>query len=128
MNTDYYSETFLASKVIPTLFGQYNNIDIRGIYVRNQQNLQWRCAFLKIYFTKDSRAAIENIYKQKRNLVSVKEDNLKFVSECVDITQAFRLLKEVNNMKVTIDGLTAELHPLSQNLFDSKKLDRTHTF
>jgi len=62
MNIDYHKGTFLASKVIPTLCGQYNSIDVRGIYVRNQQNSQWHCAFLKAYFTKDSKNAIESIY------------------------------------------------------------------
>jgi len=124
MNIDHHRGTFLASKVIPTLRGQYNSIDIRGICARNQQNPEWHCVFLKVYFTKDSKDAIESIHKQKSKLISVKEDNLKFVSEGADITQATRLLEQVNDMKVQIDGLSAELHPLSQNLFESKKLDR----
>ena len=73
MNTDYYSTTFLASKILPILCDQYSNIDIRGIYVKNQQNPQWHRVFLRIYFTKDSRDVIENIYEQKKKLVSVNE-------------------------------------------------------
>jgi hypothetical protein len=46
------------------------------------------------------------------------------VSNCADIAQALRLLEEVNDKKVKIDGLSAKLHPYSQNLFESKKLDR----
>jgi hypothetical protein len=84
MNVDYHSRTFLASKVIPTLCGQYNNIDIRGIYVRNQQNPKWHCAFLKVYFTKDSKDTIEHIYKQKRELVAVVRSNPNQLQDIID--------------------------------------------
>jgi hypothetical protein len=51
----------LTSKVFSGLCGQYKNIDIRAIDVRNQSNPQWYCAFLKIYFTNDIKDAIEDI-------------------------------------------------------------------
>jgi hypothetical protein len=67
-NIDYYNQSSLASKIIPTLSGQYKNIDIRAIYVRNQANPKWHCAFLKVYFTKDSKDLIQDIHKQKNKL------------------------------------------------------------
>jgi len=105
--------------LIPTLQGQYKNIDIRAIFVKNKDNSRWYCAFLKVYFTRDNKATIENIHQEKQSLISIKDHNLKFVSECVDITEAMKVLKEINSMKITINGATATLHPYSQNLFDS---------
>lgn len=60
--------------------------------------------------------------------MSVNESDLKFVSECVNIADALNLLKNINDMKVTIDGITARLHPLSQNLFGAKNWIRINTF
>src|SRR5690242_8687204 len=107
----FYKHSFIGAKVIPTLRDQYKNIDIRAIYAKNKDNPQWRCVFLKVYFTKDGKEAIEAIHRDKHGLLSTNDSNLEFQSECKHITAAESLLKEINNMNITINGIKATLHP-----------------
>jgi hypothetical protein len=67
---DWYGHSFLGSKVIPALQGQYKSIDIRAIIVKGNDNLEWYCAFLKVYFTKDDKTTIEQIHEKKHRLMS----------------------------------------------------------
>jgi hypothetical protein len=110
----------MGSKVLPALQGQYKNLDTRAVFVKSKNKSQWDCTFLKVYFTRDSKGTIEEIHEEKCKLTSLKDNNLKFVSECIDINEAVNLLKEINNKKITIDGITATLQPYSQNIFDPK--------
>lgn len=107
---DWYGHSFVGSKVIPTLQGQYKNINIRAIIVKGKDNPQWYCALLKVYFTKDEKTTIEEIHQKKHRLTSIKDDNLKFVAECTDISEAERVLRELNKMKITINTRTTALH------------------
>lgn len=110
-NDGWYGHSFLGSKVIPALKGQYKNIDIRAIIVKGKDNLQWYCAFLKVYFTNADKTKIEQIHQGKHRLMLIKDDNLKFVAECTDISEAKRVLTKLHEMKITINTTTTAFYP-----------------
>lgn len=112
------NESPLGSKILPALISQYKNIDIRGIFARTKgQN--WYCVFLKIYLTKESKVTINDIHKNKHDLISTKDDNIRFLSDCLEVIEIYAILAEMSHKRITIQGESAGLHPCSQNIFDS---------
>ena len=113
-----YHQSALGSKIIPVFQGQYNSIDIRGIFVRKNIQDKWRCVFLKMFFTKQSINEIEEIHSKKKNLIETKNDNLIFLAECKNIYDSQKLLEEISDIHITIEGIKGTLHPFSQNILE----------
>ena len=111
-----YHQSTIGSKIISAFQGQYNNIDIRGIFVKRDKQKTWRCIFLKILFTKQSVKEIEEMHNQIKNLIETKDDNLDFLVECKNINETQKIFEEISDKHIIINGIKGTLDPNSQNI------------
>jgi hypothetical protein len=113
--------------VLPILDKMYENIDIRCILVKSQDNT-WHSAFLKIYFTKESNENVLHIYKKKEPFRTILKDaRLMLVSECKDISESETIFNEIEKGEITISGIPIDLlSEQSKNIFSHSLLSNEH--
>jgi hypothetical protein len=99
----------LLTKGLPILDKMYKDIDLRAVLVKSRQD-EWHSAFLKIYFTKDSKDNVQNAHRNKESFKTITEDaNLRLISECKDINEMHTILYEIEQGQIIINGIPIKL-------------------
>ncbi len=97
-------------KILALLRTTYESIDIRGVFALSiQENGIWRCPLLKIRFTNHSLKEIDKIYEKKfASLGKIDYPEFKIIFECRSIDKFDQTIKELNDMRVQLGGITAQ--------------------
>jgi len=99
----------MGTRILPILKKMYKNIDIRAILVKSKDN-KWNSAFLKIFFTKESKTNVQYIHKSKESFRTIlKDPNLMVVSEYKDIAETQAMFDEIKEGRITINENTVTL-------------------
>lgn len=94
--------------IFPVLKKTYKSMDVRGIFVYSNNDRGWKCAFLKIYFTKLGIADIEGQYNKIFDLYKkIDKNDFKVICETKSIEELDTIFEDIENMKIRMDNLEA---------------------
>jgi hypothetical protein len=113
---------WILKDTINELKDTYNSLDLRAILFYSVDNRDWFSGFLMITFTNKSKKDVLQEHKVlMQNSDVPNEADLKVVMECQPISDIDRIISEIDNMRISIGGITARLPTtLSQGLSREK--------
>lgn len=102
------------NQVYRILKNQFKSIDMRGIFAYSHNERIWRCAFLKLYFTKLDTTQINKIHENIIEKYKIKDQvDFRIFFEARKIEEEDSILKDIQNSHVKMSNIDAR--PMGSN-------------
>jgi hypothetical protein len=119
------SDSLTLRETLPILRRTYNSIDIRALITRRNNESEWLCIFSKVRLTIQDKQAIEEIYRKRNTDLAVEnKENCILLCEYRDINQLDLTIEELQQHKITIQGIRSRFQVVTQTNILDKGIQR----
>ena len=117
-------------QIYSVLKNQFKSIDMRGIFAYSHDEDLWKCAFLKLYFSKLETSKLKEFNnKIGKKYKKIDKIDFKVILEEREIEEVDLILKNIQNLHVQMSDLDAR--PMGtnyQNIFLNNTCVRNYSF